>query len=902
VQLYWTLLALKDWINADYAACSIMAEPIANVAESLGGGQMSDDTRFEELLIRLSEGVIENERKLVFLFGAALTSYPGGVDGVAGINRRVVTRLREIRSRKDSVSKFFDELNREDLSDAQHYQRLVDKLNATLTPDAFKRIVQAACLEAYKGRIGYSAKDVNDALCARCENDLDGWEISPALKSLAQLIRHYPDYFHPVVLTTNFDPLIEIALRRAGLPTQSFGAEVDGFSQQSDAQGATVIHLHGSWRGTKLLSTSKEINKIRPKVTRDLAALIREYTVVTMAYGGWDDIFLKELIAMIHHEFNAKGHVFWTAYGKQLPDTLPAETRREIDEDDFFPTIDCHRFLPALLKEWEQLHARQTPLEMYGQLLAIDDDLVLSYSDLPVNLNAHWGLERGGFLASLIGGDTDDIEDMLLEVERLLSVAQTESAHLLAPLPSRHWQRVDLCAATAAPSQVLRPVSTEGSRGLLLSLSSNGARNLGGALAARDIALGFLAAFLRNPTDGHVGDALILHLSDQGVEALGTQIVEEWRQREPDMEFERLRYLRKSATTNEPPVLDESSHPDWPAFGHLPLAGMVRACLEEVKERPDSLDRELEEGLLAFQERLEAAPMDASPPVSAASDAVPEVELAESFSRWLDLVPDRRLGLTDLRAALILFHRRWPEAARATMRASGRLAPAATQLELLNAIADSPDLVANWLLGFQQRDGARLQPSSAIHRAVSRRSPGDALRIALLQVIDLDPGSKLAAWAAEQLMAAEVGDGIPSPNFPVDGWEHLFRRALPATNSAQQRPPDTGGLNQAWLHGLGAGGKASSERAWLTGALHPGLLADVCGIGTEYEHLWWYCALFPVDRGLLDTLLGPRCTSVRARAVFGLLTPDERCTLVKDAQLADQIRACRRGRSLHQMS
>jgi hypothetical protein len=47
------------------------------------------------------------------------------------------------------------------------------------------------------------------------DSDIDAWTLSPGTESLGKIVTGYPDRFGKTALTTNFDPLIEVAIRRS---------------------------------------------------------------------------------------------------------------------------------------------------------------------------------------------------------------------------------------------------------------------------------------------------------------------------------------------------------------------------------------------------------------------------------------------------------------------------------------------------------------------------------------------------------------------------------------------------------------------------------------------------------------------------------------------------------------
>jgi hypothetical protein len=49
---------------------------------------------------------------------------------------------------------------------------------------------------------------------ATLERELSGWVLAPGVESIGRLAAHFPDSFVSPLLTTNFDPLLEIAIRK----------------------------------------------------------------------------------------------------------------------------------------------------------------------------------------------------------------------------------------------------------------------------------------------------------------------------------------------------------------------------------------------------------------------------------------------------------------------------------------------------------------------------------------------------------------------------------------------------------------------------------------------------------------------------------------------------------------
>src|SRR5262245_46667068 len=80
------------------------------------------------------------------------------------------------------------------------------------------------------------------------ENDARAWTVPPGVAALGALLARWPGHFNFRVLTTNFDPLIEIAVRRAGGRARSLSITEDALIDEIVPDGVTVVHLNGFWR------------------------------------------------------------------------------------------------------------------------------------------------------------------------------------------------------------------------------------------------------------------------------------------------------------------------------------------------------------------------------------------------------------------------------------------------------------------------------------------------------------------------------------------------------------------------------------------------------------------------------------------------------------------------------
>jgi hypothetical protein len=146
-----------------------------------------------------------------------------------------------------------------------------------------------------------------------------------------------------VILTTNFDRLIENALREVGVEPTVIGSD--------DAlKGAVplihsrcyVVKLHGDYLDTRILNTEAELSVYSPSVNALLDRIIDEHGLIVSGWSGdWD----PALRAAITRAPNRRYPMFWAARGepsKVASDIITQRTGKIIridSADTFFETL-----------------------------------------------------------------------------------------------------------------------------------------------------------------------------------------------------------------------------------------------------------------------------------------------------------------------------------------------------------------------------------------------------------------------------------------------------------------------------------------------------------------------------------------------------------------------------------
>jgi serine/threonine protein kinase len=300
-------------------------------------------------------------RPVTFLVGSALTApYQSslGVPTVDGI-------IALIRDRLDveDLAEFDMRLNR---AGVNRYQEAFEFLLAREGADAVSEVIRVAVLNARRspGLHDADAKAGKREACRALEHDVNGWAISPALQSLGELVTQFPDVFGRMVLTSNFDPLTEVSITRAGGRVFRTALHGDGEFQRDEGEGCDVVHFHGDWFRTDTLHTPNQVSQRRPRLSGGLEKLMREQTLVVMGYGGWDDVFTRTLIEVVKRgggvldvlwAFHSDNKEHLTRLYSQLFDELHEVVAR--GRVLLYKGVDIHWVLPELARRVREADA-----------------------------------------------------------------------------------------------------------------------------------------------------------------------------------------------------------------------------------------------------------------------------------------------------------------------------------------------------------------------------------------------------------------------------------------------------------------------------------------------------------------------------------------------------------------
>lgn len=185
------------------------------------------------------------------------------------------------------------------------YQRAFEFLHGRRGQDVANRIVRTAVWGALDATNWpsflplASPNNVPSATCRALEQEADAWILPTAVDLFGNLLVTCSDTFGGAVLTTNFDPLIEVSVLKHGGRYYRTMLHDDGQLGQTVAEGTHIVHLHGYWYGYDTLHTPQQLVQPRPQLKRSLERVVEASTLVVIGYSGFDDVITRTLVELL---------------------------------------------------------------------------------------------------------------------------------------------------------------------------------------------------------------------------------------------------------------------------------------------------------------------------------------------------------------------------------------------------------------------------------------------------------------------------------------------------------------------------------------------------------------------------------------------------------------------------
>ena len=225
-----------------------------------------------------------------------------------------------------------------------------------------------------------------------------------------------------VIVTTNFDRLMENALREQGIePTVIASADALAGAEPLTHSRCYVLKLHGDYKDARILNTDQELSAYPDAYNRLLDRIFDEYGLIICGWSGeWD----HALRAAFLRAPNRRYPVYWTARGKlgsgaqELATHKAARTIPINGADELFQTL--HQRVETL--EHSQ---RQNPLSV--ELLVSSAKRYMSKSEHRIQLDELFAQETDRLLEQL-DSDTFSVEGQWSQDGFRARVRQYESA------------------------------------------------------------------------------------------------------------------------------------------------------------------------------------------------------------------------------------------------------------------------------------------------------------------------------------------------------------------------------------------------------------------------------------------------------------------------------------------
>jgi hypothetical protein len=149
---------------------------------------------------------------------------------------------------------------------------------------------------------------------------------TPAHRALADLVA--AGYLR-VILTTNFDRLLEAALARAGV-TCTVTASLDAMAAATEARGPAagsscmLIKLHGDYLDMRIRDTSAGRDAYHPRIDALLAWVLGDFDLLVCGWSAAWDVALGRALA---HAGSGR-RTFWMLRGRASPEAARLIARR----------------------------------------------------------------------------------------------------------------------------------------------------------------------------------------------------------------------------------------------------------------------------------------------------------------------------------------------------------------------------------------------------------------------------------------------------------------------------------------------------------------------------------------------------------------------------------------------
>ena len=171
--------------------------------------------------------------------------------------------------------------------------------------------------------------------------------------------------FVKVILTTNFDRLVENALREAGVEPAVLSSSDDIVGMMPlDHTDCCVVKLHGDYLDERIRNTTDELSEYPNALDDLLDRILEEYGLVVCGWSGEWDVALGKAIRRAK---SRRYTTYWTAYGALGDEARRIAEAREARVIEIEGAESFFEGLSALVRSVEE-HATTNPLSVQATI------------------------------------------------------------------------------------------------------------------------------------------------------------------------------------------------------------------------------------------------------------------------------------------------------------------------------------------------------------------------------------------------------------------------------------------------------------------------------------------------------------------------------------------------------
>ncbi|WP_283747502.1 SIR2 family protein [Bacillus cereus] len=244
-------------------------------------------------LMSLSFSMEANKGVYALLLGSGI-SFSANIPTGWGILKELCRRIMEVsgETHEDPIQWYHDHFNK-----PAAYDEVIEMLAKTSTE-----------------RVGLLAEFFEP----KEDDGEDAKKPTKAHKEIAKLVKNG---YIKVIVTTNFDRLMEQALEELNIQYQTLYHESDiqGMKPLAHAD-CTVLKIHGDYRDTRFKNISDELEEYPENLTNLLQQVFDEYGIITSGWSAEWDTALKDTIKSVK---SRRYSWYWHAFNETL--SPPAE-------------------------------------------------------------------------------------------------------------------------------------------------------------------------------------------------------------------------------------------------------------------------------------------------------------------------------------------------------------------------------------------------------------------------------------------------------------------------------------------------------------------------------------------------------------------------------------------------